>query len=397
MTTITVTYDTAGSGTWLCPAGVTSIAVACWGGGGGGGGYDSATTTSGGGGGGGAYAYESAVTVTPGNRYAWSVGTGGQGGTPVRGGYPGGSSSLAGDTLTVTANGGQEGYNGSAGGNGGAGAASGGNSTAYAGGTGAAGVTEAGGGGGSSAGTAAAGTTATDYQGATAPSGGGKGGNGGLAIVPVGLPQPGAAPGGGGGGGSPNDTTGAVGAAGTITITYTATFQPAIPFFPAGYAPTPADFNAWVQAPLVFLTNKIVFRAALTTATTLPSGTALVIPYNDILEDPYSGWNATAHQWVCPGGYTGLYEVTVTASCLSTGGAPSLQARAAINSQAYEYAVDTTFVPAAASGVASGAVPVQLYGGTDSVQGIAFMLGTQGTTDSVAGRQCELVVTWLAS
>lgn len=76
----TVTTYTSGSGTWTCPAGVTSVYVECWGGGGCGGFVMQAasddTLTSAGGGGAGAYA-AGTVSVTPGNSYAYAVGAGG--------------------------------------------------------------------------------------------------------------------------------------------------------------------------------------------------------------------------------------------------------------------------------------------------------------------------------
>lgn len=61
--------------TWVCPAGVTSVKVECWGGGGNGG--TRSTTGSGGGGGGGAYAKKNALTVSPGTSYTVNVGSAG--------------------------------------------------------------------------------------------------------------------------------------------------------------------------------------------------------------------------------------------------------------------------------------------------------------------------------
>lgn len=74
----TYTQNFTSSGSWICPAGVTSITVECWGGGGAGGG----TTTSigaGGGGAGGAYA-KKVISVTTGSRYYFGVATSKAGG-----------------------------------------------------------------------------------------------------------------------------------------------------------------------------------------------------------------------------------------------------------------------------------------------------------------------------
>jgi len=59
------------SGTWTCPAGVTSVQVECWGAGNWG---ESGIAYGGSGGGGGAYARKT-VTVTPGVGYPIVVGT----------------------------------------------------------------------------------------------------------------------------------------------------------------------------------------------------------------------------------------------------------------------------------------------------------------------------------
>lgn len=68
------------SGTWTCPAGVTSvILIGC--GGGGGGASGEAQSTRGGGGGGGAIQQTSYAQVTSGNIYTVTVGAGGTGGT----------------------------------------------------------------------------------------------------------------------------------------------------------------------------------------------------------------------------------------------------------------------------------------------------------------------------
>jgi hypothetical protein len=69
------------SGTWTCPAGVTSVQVEAWGGGGGGAGASSSTNLyTGGGGAGGNYARNTSVTVVPGTVYTVTVGAGGAAG-----------------------------------------------------------------------------------------------------------------------------------------------------------------------------------------------------------------------------------------------------------------------------------------------------------------------------
>lgn len=109
-------FNTAGTFDWLCPPGVTSIAVEVWGGGGAGGGAfidGGSANAGGGGGGGGAYARLDSVPVTPGNTYTITIPAAAA--SPVSGflhnaRYDGAAVSFTGDgDVTITANGGQGG------------------------------------------------------------------------------------------------------------------------------------------------------------------------------------------------------------------------------------------------------------------------------------------------
>jgi hypothetical protein len=207
--TIDPTYETfTASGSWTCPAGVTSVKVEMWAGGGGG--YRGASEVAGGGAGGGAYSRLNAFVCTPGNSYAYVVGTGGASSTDgVDTNWVNAATGLAKAGKTGTP---------SAGGAGGASASGVGNAK-YSGGTGYWG-SPPGGGGGESGYASGVGTTATSQTGASGTDGG-NGGNGGNANS---AGSPGTAPGGGGGGGG--EPTGAskaggAGAAGKIVLTYT--------------------------------------------------------------------------------------------------------------------------------------------------------------------------------
>lgn len=177
-------YTTAGTYTWVAPAGITSASVVCVGGGGGGanGRYTNNT-----GGGGGELRYVNNISVTPGNSYTVVVGASGVGGatssivgpTPTYNvGTAGGQSSF--NSTTVRANGGAGGTGATfaAGGSGGTGSGANGgaggapNSYGGGGGGGAGGYTAAGGAGGRQSGGTLSGATATG-------GGGGGGGAGG--------------------------------------------------------------------------------------------------------------------------------------------------------------------------------------------------------------------------
>jgi hypothetical protein len=213
------------SGSWTCPAGITSIAVECWGGGGSGGGA-TGNPAGGGGGSAGAYVKNNAITVTPGTTYTVTVGSGGIGSTSA--GVAGGSSWFNTST-TIMAVGGKGGALASSNSSSAAGAAAvitgnvGGTTIYYggAGGTGSTGATA--GGGGSSAGTGSNGNAGGVTTGGTAVTGGGAGGNGGLVGSSGGNGNPGIQPGGAGGGGragNSTDRSGGAGAAGKVVLNY---------------------------------------------------------------------------------------------------------------------------------------------------------------------------------
>jgi acetyl esterase/lipase len=231
---VTVTTNFTSSGTWTCPAGVTTLTVQCWGGGGGGGGTTGTSNKrAGGGGAGGAYVKNTAVTAVPGTTYAVTVGAGGFGGggtTATSNGGNGGNSSFSGSGITsVVATGGSGGYPGNstnyaAGGPGGTGstAANAGFTTgfSFAGGNGANGVTnQYSGGGGAAAGSFGVGGNAIGVTGGTNTMGS-IGGAGGAGTSVSGSGQSGSVPGGGGGGGLGGGTNSASGAAGQVTLSY---------------------------------------------------------------------------------------------------------------------------------------------------------------------------------
>ncbi len=228
----TTNLYTTGSGSWTCPALVTSVQVECWGGGGAGGSANKTNTSSwGGGGAGGAYARRASVPVTPGHSYTYFIGAGGTNTSAINGTrVAGGDTTFTNDSgVTVTAAGGQGGASAIDSGGGAAGTGSssgcvGDPGAVFAGGSGVAGVSSYGGGGGGGAGNASAGTNAvTSNGGAGGATGGGAGGNGALTGAPG---SPGSVPGGGGGGARMTGTAGlqagGTGGAGQIILTYTA-------------------------------------------------------------------------------------------------------------------------------------------------------------------------------
>lgn len=223
----TIAADTTG-GTyqWTAPASITSVKAEAWGAGGGGG--AGGTGGPGSGGGGGEYAAEPTLAVTAGNAYTFVVGNGGPGGTSGAG-TAGTSSTMAGDSVTVTANGGGAGHlNSTSTAAGGTGSTNTTHHNGGAAGTATSGTGTAGGSaGGGSAGPSAAGNAGgaasgtTGGTGATAVTGGGPGGNAGSTHSTGSAPASG--PGGGGGGGglaASGSETGGAGFDGQLTLTW---------------------------------------------------------------------------------------------------------------------------------------------------------------------------------
>ena len=229
------------SGTWICPAGITSVQVECWGGGGAGGSAQNPSGPSqcGGAGAGGAYARYNFYPVTPGNTYYINVGDGGanistNNGTTMAGGDSW-FNSVNTPSATIIAKGGAGGQSAvgttssTQYGTGGTGTTSGSaGSVVYAGGSGGTPASLSfGGSGGGSGGTGSAGITGstTNGIGASAVTGGGNGGNANATNNVSGNGQSPTIPPGGGGGARASSGTlraGGSGAAGLVSITYTA-------------------------------------------------------------------------------------------------------------------------------------------------------------------------------
>lgn len=170
---------------------------------------------------------------------------------------------------------------------------------------------------------------------------------------------------------------------------------PGAPNFLAGYAPVPADFNGWVQAPFTFLTTKVVFRATLTTGITVTKNAYTQLPFNNIIEDPYSGWNSGTNSWQCPLGCSGWYEVTVTGWIVPMSGA-AVQPVAGLNGSA-AWSLDSSWTDAGLNDGGSGAVLQSLIGGLDSIYGYLYLTASaNGTTATTAGQQCAIEIVWVS-
>jgi hypothetical protein len=207
----TRTYSSTGS--FVAPAGVTTIQVEAYGGGGGGGRGGSSNRQGGGGGGGGGYTINNAVTVVPGTSYTITIGSGGSGSTGGNGGN-GTTTTATFPSGVINATGGAGGRSYSNSGTGGAGGTG-----TRAGGAGGTGSSLGSGGGGGAAGSTTIGSAGNIPNGGANGGGtAGDGGDGSTSNAATGIA--GATYGGGGGGGT-RYSNGGNGAGGYMVITYT--------------------------------------------------------------------------------------------------------------------------------------------------------------------------------
>jgi hypothetical protein len=174
----------------------------------------------------------------------------------------------------------------------------------------------------------------------------------------------------------------------------TALPPPAVPVFPAGYGPLPADFNGWVQAPLGFLTGQVVFRGAQTVTQSYTAGSNNVIRYDTVNEDPYAGWNGSpSWWWLAP--YTGWYEIIVTVSLAAT--TNYAQAAIFVTGGTQQYISSEHQGPAGTFGGAGAYAIVALTGGVDYVQGIVMPVTSTVSNDvSAPGRYPRLTISYLS-
>ena len=180
---------------------------------------------------------------------------------------------------------------------------------------------------------------------------------------------------------------------------------PSVPDFLAGFGPQQSDWQSlWVNAA-AFFQQRVIFRATQSgTATTLPSsGSITTITYDNILEDPYSGWSASTHRWTAPAGYSGWYQVTVTVWVTAPSSAqvvlePYVQTTAAASNIAQGYPL-TAVVTGTSAAAAEGTFYPYLTGGLDAVYGAAAIKNASASvsTDLTAGTQSSLEICWVSS
>jgi hypothetical protein len=164
---------------------------------------------------------------------------------------------------------------------------------------------------------------------------------------------------------------------------------PPVPVFPAGYGPLPADMDTWIQNSLGFQTQGIVFRAERHASQSLTGAGNTTILWDDVIEDPYSGYNSGTGEWTAP--YSGLYAVSVTIVTAS-GLAPVVGAGIATPETIYK--TEAAGTSSAFDGGASAAQLVPMVGGSDWAAGFAFVSVSSVTTSTTSGLYSSIEISF---
>jgi hypothetical protein len=177
---------------------------------------------------------------------------------------------------------------------------------------------------------------------------------------------------------------------------------PPVPQIPAGWSPVQADLDLWVTNSFSFLAQPANARFQLGGGQALTGNALNIVHFDTVLEDPYSGWSATATanqaawSWLCPAGCGGWYEVTMAGFAASQGSGTTNQLLTALilNGSLWQYASDDWAVASAPSG-SSGTVQVPLLPG-DYVQA-AILPTASVSTGTTASELPSMELAWVSS
>jgi hypothetical protein len=171
---------------------------------------------------------------------------------------------------------------------------------------------------------------------------------------------------------------------------------PSVPVFPAGAGLTETNFDSLWYDTAGFLQNRVVFRASQSSAaTTLPdTGVATVIAFDTVLEDPYSGWNASTHAWEPPAGYSAWYDVTLT---IRTATLASLVNLRPVLGGTHSFTLSCVQGSSNHGAGICATWSVYLVGGADNVSGACELInsGSNVNTSVTSGQQSAIEVVWV--
>lgn len=172
---------------------------------------------------------------------------------------------------------------------------------------------------------------------------------------------------------------------------------PITPVFNAGYGYEASDLNSlWMQTASFFQTRVVLRVSQTTTATSLPdSGAVTTIGFDNVLEDPYSGWDSGTHLWTPPAGYSAWYQATITIRTVTLADLVDLRP---VFAGTYSYALTTVEGNSNAGAGVSATFVVYLVGGQDTLGAACSLLNSGSAVDTslTAGQQSGLEIIYLS-
>jgi hypothetical protein len=148
--------------------------------------------------------------------------------------------------------------------------------------------------------------------------------------------------------------------------------------------------NNWIQAPLGFQTQNIVFRAEQHTAQTIT--TSAVVAFDTVVEDPYSGWDSGSHLWLAP--YSGWYIIT---SELLFNNVAGMTTHASVYVSGTIWQAGTSLLSTAdAIAGANVSAIAPLIAGADYVQIQALVVTSATTLSNAANRVSSVDITYIS-
>jgi hypothetical protein len=167
---------------------------------------------------------------------------------------------------------------------------------------------------------------------------------------------------------------------------------PAIPVFPAGYRPLPADFATWVTGTLGFQAQTPATRVTQETSQSITSATT-VIQYDTILESNAGTWltasSGSIPAWSFVPAFTGWHQAEIF--CSVTAGSLNLMVAALIDGVT-SYASNQVELSSSASGGGQAFAWVYLIAGEDYLQGTVTPSTSTATDITSPGRYPSLSV-----
>jgi hypothetical protein len=166
----------------------------------------------------------------------------------------------------------------------------------------------------------------------------------------------------------------------------------------AGLGDSFANLTTQITNSFGFVTAKPVFRGTQTSGAQTTVTSALVpIHLNNILEDPYSGWDAVNNRWMPPVGLSGWFLAVGNVFTVSPGATKVVGALGTNGPGATFYGSETAN-PSVAHTCGGPCMAVAfLTGGANFWQLQAYTTGTGIATSVTVGQNSHMEIVWISN